>query len=345
MFSCSPCSWGVSDVLKIGIVGATGIVGSEMVSLLEDTTLLISELRLSASRASIGKEVATPLGNTKLEALGEDFFKDLDFCFFCVKPEVSKRFVPLALAEGAVCIDNSSAFRQEPEIPVIVPEVNGHLLKRKPKLIANPNCSTAQLTVALNPILQAFGLERVSLATYQSVSGAGHGAIRQIEEEAKAYALKGMEGIGPQPYLFNVIPLIGDVDPLGTSGEEAKIIRETRKILQQPHLAMAVTAARVAVFRGHSEAVHFETSEECRTEDIRRALADGTNIRVLDDATFERQPQPLQIQKTNQVWVGRIRATPDYGPKSFAMWVAADNLRKGAAHNALMIAEAWWNMR
>jgi aspartate-semialdehyde dehydrogenase len=331
-------------MLKIGIVGATGIVGSELVSLLEDTTLLISELHLTASGASIGKEVTTPLGIKRLEALGEDFFKDLDCCFFCVKPEVSKKFVPLALAEGAVCIDISSAFRQEPEIPVIVPEVNGHLLQRKPKLVANPNCSTAQLTVALNPILQTFGLERISVATYQSVSGAGHGAIRQIEEEAKAYALKGLDGLGPQPYLFNVIPLIGDVDHVGNSGEEAKIIRETRKILQQPHLPMTVTAARVPVFRGHSEAVHFETIEECRTEDIRRSLADGTNIRVLDDSSFGRQPQPLHIQKTNQVWVGRIRATPDCGPKAFAMWVAADNLRKGAAHNALMIAEAWWNL-
>jgi aspartate-semialdehyde dehydrogenase len=323
--------------VRIGIVGATGIVGQELTEILADSSVKVSELRLSASTGSVGKRVVTHLGEQRIANLDEEFFADLDFCFFCVSSELSRKWVPVAAARGAVCIDNSSAFRMERDVPIVVPEVNGDLLKTRPRVIANPNCCVAQLVVALGPIDEAFGLDELSVCTYQSVSGAGQKAISQLDAEVASAALKNE----PRQFLFNVIPNIGPCDSRGIYQEERKIVEETRKILDLPRLPIAVTAARVPVYRGHCEAVSFVVKRLASAAQIKNRLINAPNILVIHDNVKDLHPQPVSIQYTNQVYVGRIRENSYHRENSYSMWVVADNLRKGAAHNALSIAEKW----
>ena len=324
--------------MRIGIVGATGIVGQELINLLADSSVTVSEIRLSASTGSVGKRVVTHLGERTLTELNAEFFTALDFCFFCVSSDISRKWVPVAAARGAVCIDNSSAFRMEKGIPIIIPEVNGHLLQTRPRIISNPNCCVAQLCVALKPVATRFGLEELSLCTYQSVSGAGYKSMNQLASEvSKAGSNKVVKG----QFLFNVIPNIGPSDLSGTYQEELKIIQETRKILDLPNLPIAVTAARVPVYRGHCEAVSFITQEYPTTEQLRHCLSLAPNIRIIDDIAKNEQPQPVSVQYTNHVYVGRIRKNSHHRERSYSIWVVADNLRKGAAHNALSIVETW----
>jgi len=328
--------------VRIGIVGATGIVGQELLIILAEGSFTIRELRLSASSRSVGKRVLTHLGEQSIVELDEDYFRELDFCFFCVSCDVSRKWVPVAAARGVVCIDNSSAFRIEKDVPVIVPEVNGFLLKNRPRIIANPNCCVAQLTAALNPINTRFCFEEVSVCTYQSVSGAGNDALRQLLTEADCYPNLNMD---KGQLLFNIIPNIGSSDGSGHYQEEQKIIGETRKILGLPDLPMAVTAARVPVLRGHCEAVSFTTRYPATAEQIRQCLVNAPNIKIMDDIYSNTHPQPVLAQHTNHVYVGRIRENSWHKERSFSIWVVADNLRKGAAHNALSIVEAWCEMK
>lgn len=322
--------------MRVGIVGATGIVGQELLKILAESTIEVKDLKLSASPGSVGKRVSTHLGEQAILELNEEFFAGLDVCFFCVSSDISRRWVPVAAARGVMCIDNSSAFRMQADVPVIVPEVNGELLQTGPRIVANPNCCVAQLVVALAPIHKQFGLEEVHLSTYQSVSGAGQRALEQLERELTAAAR-----LAPGQYLLNVIPHIGPCDEQGHCQEELKIIEETRKVLNCPCLPMTVTAARVGVLRGHCQAVSFRTCYETSSEEIRECLKEAANIRIVDDRSALKFPQPALVQHTNEVYVGRIRANTQHLSRSFSLWIAADNLRKGAAHNALSIAEAW----
>lgn len=327
--------------MRVGIIGATGIVGRELVKILADSDIKISQLKLSASPGSVQKRVQTHLGEQYIEELDENFFEELDLCFFCVSSDISRKWVPVAAARGAVCIDNSSAFRMEYNIPIIIPEVNGEMLKSNPQVISNPNCCVAQLAVALQPLNTEFGLEDVCVSTYQSISGAGQKAVEQVKKESSQYPnLDNKRG----QFLFNVIPCIGSCDKGGHCQEEDKIIKETRKILNLPTLPMAVTSVRVPVLRGHSLAVTFTIRKEAGEDEVRKLLAQSPNIIVEDNSENQFFPQPVTAQDTNTVFVGRIRANVDYKPKSFSMWVVADNLRKGAAHNALSIAEAWCSL-
>jgi len=322
--------------VRIGIVGATGVVGRELLSLLPSSQVKITTLRLSASSGSVGKKLFTPLGEQEISELNEEFFTDLDSCFFCVSNEISRVWIPAAVAMGVVCIDNSSAFRMAPEVPLIVPEVNGHLLKTKPLLIANPNCCAAPLTSALAPLQRTFGLEEVWVSTYQAVSGAGNKALQQLNAEVNQYPYLAFK---PEQFLFNVLPCIGSVQQDGHCQEEIKIVQETRKILTAPQLAMAATAARVPVFRGHCLAVSFCTTRPAEATEIRQCLAQASNLLVQDDMVSKNYPQPAAVQKTNQVYIGRIRGNRFFKGNSFSMWIVADNLRAGAAHNALKILE------
>lgn len=322
--------------MRIGIVGATGIVGQELIKVLANSSINLTELRLSASPGSVGKRVTTHLGEQIIDEITDDFFTDLHFCFFCVSSDLSRKWVPVAAARGAVCIDNSSAFRMSRDVPIIVPEVNGDLLKSRPRVIANPNCCVAQLTVALHPIDKAFGIEAVVISTYQSVSGAGQKYLAQLEIEAQHYP-----NISDSQFLFNVIPYIGSSEEDGHYGEEVKIIHETRKILNHPGLPISVTAARVPVLRGHCESISMQISRDANVEEIRECLAQAPNIIVIDDTLTNNHPDPRIAQHTNNVYVGRIRRNTWYQEKSISMWVVADNLRKGAAHNALNIVETW----
>jgi aspartate-semialdehyde dehydrogenase len=322
--------------VRVGIVGATGIVGRELLMLLAESTIEVKEMRLSASPGSVGKRVSTHLGEQAIIELNEEFFAGMDLCFFCVSGDVSRRWVPVAAARGVMCIDNSSAFRMLAEVPIVVPEVNGDLLRTGPRIVANPNCCVAQLAVVLAPIHRQFGLEEVHLSTYQSVSGAGQRALEQLEREL-AEAVR----FNSNQFLFNVIPQIGPCTDEGHCQEELKIIEETRKVLNCPCLPMTVTAARVGVFRGHCQAVSFRTCYQTTCEEIRENLREAANIRLVDDELGQEFLQPVMVQHTNQVYVGRIRANTQHLSRSFSLWIAADNLRKGAAHNALSIAEVW----
>lgn len=318
--------------MRIGIVGATGIVGRELVSLLATSKLEVTELRLSATSKSMGKTMATYLGEKKVAEVNPGFFSGLDMCFFCVSPAVSEKWVPVAKAKDVVSIDNSSLFRLEKDVPLIVPEVNGDQLGRGERIIANPNCIVTPLAVALNPIKKHYGIEDLCLCTYQSVSGAGQGAMNQLEEELGTYPSPPREG----QFLLNVQGSIGPIDAAGHSQEELKIIWETRKILGLPELPVAVTAARVAVKRGHCQAVTFITEKYAPPEEIREVLrAEG--IVVTSDP-----PQPLVLGGSDKVYVGRLRENNEHRPRSYSLWLGADNLRKGAALNALEIAEEWW---
>ncbi len=323
--------------MRIGIVGATGIVGRELVSLLATSKLKATELRLSATTRSVGKKVATHLGEQNIAELNVGFFSGLDLCFFCVSGGVSETWVPVAKAEKVLCIDNSSRYRMEADVPLVVPEVNGELLRGQQQIIANPNCIVSPLTVALNPIQRNFGLEDLCISTYQSVSGAGHEAMAQLETELNSYPSRLSQGQGQ--FLLNIIACIGSCDSRGHSQEEMKIIQETRKILDLPALPMAVTAVRVPVKRSHCQAITFITKCGTSAEEIRQVLSAG-NVQVSDEA-----PQPIAVQGTNQVYVGRIRENREHRPRSYSFWLAADNLRKGAALNALSIAEHWWALQ
>lgn len=324
--------------MRIGIVGATGVVGRELVSIIGDSKLGPTELRLSASSKSVGKVIPTEVGEQSVSALNLNFFRNLDYCFFCVSTELSRKWVPEAVALGVKCIDNSSAFRMEPEIPIIIPEVNGHLLNRHPRVVANPNCCVAQLAVALNPISLHFGLEEVWVSSYQSVSGAGQWAIEQLQSECA----QSPKVCKPGQFFLNILPSIGAVDEQGHSQEESKIVRETRKILNLPGLPMSVSSARVPVLRGHCLAVSIVTELSTSAEEMGRCLAGTENIVLTKDGL---SPQPAMVQYTNQVYVGRIRANKFHKLRSYSFWVAADNLRKGAAHNALKIAEKWCTLK
>lgn len=318
--------------MRIGIVGATGIVGRELVSLLATSKLEVTELRLSATSRSKGIVVATQFGKQNITELSADFFPRLDLCFFCVSASVSEKWVPVAKEQDVVSIDNSSRYRLEEDVPLIVPEVNGEHLGQGEMIIANPNCIVTPLAVALNPIKNLVGLEELCLSTYQSVSGAGQKALDQLEDEIDKYPGPSKDG----QFLLNVLGSIGSIDSYGHSQEEIKIIKETRKILGLPDLPMAVTAARVAVKRGHCQAVTFTTKRWASTEEIREVM-EAEGIIVTDTP-----PQPLALGGSDCVYAGRLRENKEHRPRSYSLWVGADNLRKGAALNALKIAEEWW---
>jgi aspartate-semialdehyde dehydrogenase len=323
----------VSADLRIAVVGATGAVGRTVLELLRERAFPASEIVPFASRRSAGAELA----GLRVRELNDDAdIGGFDLALFSAGATVSRQWAPRFVDAGATVIDNSSAFRRDPEVPLVVAEVNPHALEGHRGLIANPNCSTMQMVVALAPIHRAAGIERLVVATYQSVSGTGQKAIDELEAQAQA-SLHGVEipppDLYPEPIGFNVIGAAGNfADGDDHTDEERKIMFETRKILEDESIGIAVTCVRVPVRVSHSEAVNVQTRDPISAQEARELLASAPGV-ALEDL-----PTPLKASGRDEVFVGRIRSD-DSHPRAFSMWIVSDNLRKGAATNAVQIAE------
>ncbi len=325
---------------NVAILGATGAVGQTMIKVLEERNFPINEIKFLASERSAGKEVEYMGIKYKVEAVSENSFKDVDIALFSAGGERSKKWAPIAASMGAVVIDNSSAFRMDPEVPLVVPEVNPEDVKWHKGIIANPNCSTIQMVVALYPIHKVKRIKRIIVATYQAVSGAGSTAIQDLENETKAI----LEGkyyypqALPHHIAFNVIPRIDNFEPNGYTKEEMKMINETRKIMHEPDIKVSPTCVRVPVYVGHSEAVTIETDLPITAEEAKEILKNSPGVIVEDDPINNVYPVPIEVAGKDDVFVGRIRKDAGF-ENGLSMWIVGDNLRKGAATNAVQIAE------
>jgi aspartate-semialdehyde dehydrogenase len=337
----------VSKPLKVGVVGATGIVGQTFMSLLEERQFPVQELRPFASENSLGKMIALQGKSWPVQVLKTGCFNGLDLVFFSSGDEISREWAPRAMEAGAFAIDNSAAFRMNPEFHLIVPEVNGHLVdaKSKPQIIANPNCSTIQLVVALKPLDLAFGVKEVKVASYQAVSGAGQaGADELLTQISNFKNTPGQPPPRPQaqtfphPILFNVIPQIGSFNLDGFCSEEVKIQSETKKILFRPDLKISAFTVRVPALNAHSEAVWVTLDKSVSREDILRAFSAAPGLIVQDNPEKSVYPTAFDVSGKDPVFVGRIHQDPE-DPYLWLLWVVSDNVRKGAALNGIQIAE------
>jgi aspartate-semialdehyde dehydrogenase len=323
----------MSSNLRVAVVGGTGAVGTTMLRLLREREFPASEIVPFASERSRGREV----DGLSVRVLNDDAdIGGFDIALFSAGAERSRQWGPRFVEAGAIVIDNSSAFRRDPDVPLVVSEVNPHALERHRGLIANPNCSTMQLLVALAPIHRSVGIERLIVATYQSVSGTGQAAVEELDTQAHA-SLHGVDAplpsIYPEPIAFNVIGAAGNfVDGDDHTDEERKMMFETHKILEDDSIGVAVTCVRVPVRVGHSEAVNVQTREQLSAEQARELLSSAPGV-VVEDV-----PTPLRAAGRDEVFVGRIRRDHSH-PRALALWVVSDNLRKGAATNAIQIAE------
>ena len=326
----------------VAVVGVTGAVGQQMLRVLEERSYAVDRLVPLASERSAGTSVTFAGQQHTVEVLDTDSFEGVDVALFSAGGSVSEAFAPVAAAAGAVVIDNTSHFRMAPDVPLVVPEVNPEAALDAPRgIIANPNCSTIQMVVALEPIRRAAGIRRVVVSTYQAVSGAGIKAMEELGAQARSWAggeeLPAPE-VFPHPILFDCLPHIGSFQDDGNTTEEQKMIDETRKIFGEPKLRVCATTVRVPVMVGHSEAVNVETGGPLDAAEARRLLEQFPGVVVVDDPAALRYPLAREAAGTDPVYVGRIR-NDDSVPHGLNMWVVADNLRKGAATNAVQIAE------
>ena len=326
---------------RVAVVGATGAVGREMLNILEEVNFPVDKIHAIASRKSIGVEVGWKAGVIKCQDVAQFDFSTVDVVLMSVSGEFSREWAPRIGAAGPIVIDNSSAWRMDPDVPLIVPEVNPDAVDyaRRKNIIANPNCSTAQLVVALKPLHDAARIKRVVVATYQSVSGAGKEGMDELWDQTKGVFVLGPSEphVFPKQIAFNVIPFIGAFGDDGYTDEEAKMWKETHKILD-PAIALTVTCVRVPVMVGHSEAVNIEFHEALDEDDARDILREAPGIMVIDKRDSTGYITPKEIQGEFPVYVSRIRRDPTV-KHGLSMWVVADNLRKGAALNAVQIAE------
>jgi aspartate-semialdehyde dehydrogenase len=337
----------------LAVVGATGAVGTVMLDLLSTRDDVWGEVRLVASPRSAGRQLRVRGQETEVEALAEDVFDGVDVAMFDVPDEVSARWAPVAAARGAVVVDNSGAFRMDPEVPLVVPEVNPDEAKRRPKgIIANPNCTTLSLIVAVAALHRAFGLEEMVVASYQAASGAGQAGIdtlyAQLEKTAGSRALGQRAGdlraaVGdfgpfPAPLALNVVPWAGSLKDDGWSSEELKVRNESRKILSLPDLRVTATCVRVPVVTTHSVAVHAVFAREVTRAGAQRVLSEAPGVVLNDDPENGEFPTPADVVGTDPTWVGRVRRSLD-DPCAVDLFVCGDNLRKGAALNTAQIAE------
>lgn len=330
----------ISKQYNVAIMGATGVVGREMLKILEERNFPVSSLRLLASEKSIGLKLSFKGEDIPVELLTHDSFKDIDIVLSSPGASVSKIFSPSAVNAGAIVIDNSSAFRMEKDVPLVVPEVNPHRIKEHKGIIANPNCSTIQMIVALKPIHDAVKIKRIIVSTYQSVSGAGKKAISALERETRDL-LNGLSmGKPTLPYqiAFNLIPQIDIFLDNYYTKEEMKMVNETRKIMEVKDLRISATCVRVPVFISHSESVNIETEKKLSRDDAISILKKAPGVKVVDDITKNEYPLPIDAAGKDDVFVGRIREDESI-PNGLNLWIVSDNLRKGAALNAVQIAE------
>jgi aspartate-semialdehyde dehydrogenase len=328
--------------LSVAVVGATGVVGRTMVSVLGERGFPVGELRLLASGRSAGRIVRVEGREVEVQEATGDAFDGVDIALFSAGAEISRDLAPQAAARGATVIDNSSAWRMEPAVPLVVSQVNPGDLEAHEGIIANPNCSTMQLAPVLRALQDAVGLERVVVDTYQSVSGTGAEAIAELEGQIRAHVAgePKQASVYPHPIAFNALPEIDAFLDNGYTKEEWKVVTESRKILHLPELRISCTAVRVPVFVSHSEAVHVETRDPITPEHARRLLGAVDGVVVQDDPAAHAYPLATDAAGHDEVFVGRIRQDPSIPDgRGLALWVVSDNLRKGAATNAVQIAE------
>lgn len=339
----------MSKQLSVAVVGATGAVGSKMMEKLIERKFPIQSIKFLASARSAGKPIEFNGQTYTIEEARPESFEGVDVALFSAGGSVSAALAPEAAKRGAIVIDNTSHFRMDPDVPLVVPEVNRHALKDVPRgIIANPNCSTIQMVAALQPIRKKFGLTKVIVSTYQAVSGSGIAAIDELRDQSAEWeAGKNVEAnVLPckadnkhYPIARNVIPQIDKFTENGFTYEEMKMINETKKIMEIPELSVAATCVRVPVVSGHSESVYIELEQEASVEQIFAVLKDAPGIVLQDDISNQLYPMPLFAEGEDPTFVGRIRKDLN-NPKGFHLWVVADNLLKGAALNSIQIAEA-----
>ena len=327
---------------NVAVVGATGAVGEAMLSILEQRNFPVNEIFPLASSRSAGKSVVFNGRSLEVGRLDEFDFSTVELGLFSAGGSVSAEYAPKATAAGCIVVDNTSYFRNDPEIPLIVPEVNLHALDQHRGIIANPNCSTIQMVVALKPIYDAVGIHRINVATYQAVSGAGRRAIEELASQTAALlnGKKPAMEVMPKQIAFNVIPEIDSFQDNGYTREEMKMVWETRKILEDDTLMINPTTVRVPVFYGHSEAVHLETRDAVTAAEVRQLLSVAPGVTVIDDHTPGGYPTAVtEAAKQDGVFVGRIREDISCD-RGINLWIVSDNVRKGAALNSIQISEA-----
>lgn len=324
----------------VAIVGATGLVGQEFIKVLGQRNFPMNSVHLYASDRSAGRKMVVNHQEIEVKETTPESFEGIDIALFSAGAEISRHFSPVAAQSGAVVVDNSAAFRMVPTVPLVVPEVNVEDIKWHKGIIANPNCSTIQMVVALYPLHKVNPIKRVIVDTYQSVSGTGSPAIEELRTQAKQ-VLEGQNTIPhvyPHQIAFNVLPEIDVFLDDGYTKEEWKMMEETRKIMHADDIAVSATCVRVPVFIGHSEAVHMEFSSPMPPEEAERILAQAPGVKILDDTAISLYPHPWAAAGADEVFVGRIRRDVSH-PNGLVMWIVADNIRKGAALNAVQIAE------
>ncbi|MEO6306739.1 MAG: aspartate-semialdehyde dehydrogenase [Nitrospiraceae bacterium] len=324
----------------VAVVGATGAVGTEMIAVLEERKFPVARLLPLASTRSAGGTVIFEGNEVTVEVLTKDSFAGVDIALFSAGADLSREFAPIAVKAGAVVIDNSAAWRMTPEVPLVVPEVNAHDIQRHKGIIANPNCSTIQMVVALKPLHDEARIKRIVVTTFQSVSGTGKDAMDELMTECQD--LLSFKSANPKVYpyqiAFNCLPQIDDFLPSGYTKEEMKMVHETRKIMGDQSIHVTATTVRVPVYVGHSEAVNIETERKLSANDARAILSTAPGVLLYDDPAHKIYPMPLEVAGKDEVYVGRVREDESIA-NGLNLWVVADNLRKGAALNAVQIAE------
>lgn len=335
--------------LNVAIVGATGVVGQKIIHMLNERNFPVHEIKLLSSERSAGTIIHFNDREIVVEKATKDQFNNIDLVFFAAGGHVSKLLAYEAIQSGATVIDNTSAFRMDHDVPLVVPEVNESALFNHKGLIANPNCSTIQMVVALAPIKKKFGLNKIVASTYQSVSGAGMNAIDELNEQVKqhidnqhmtANILPVRSADHHYPIAFNVLPQIDQFEDNGYTKEEMKMINETKKILKSDELAVSATCVRVPVITSHSESIYIEIDKIGITvDDLRHTLKQAKGVKVLDNPAEQKYPTPIEVANKDDVYVGRIRKDLS-AKKGFHLWIVTDNLLKGAALNSVQIAES-----
>ncbi|MBS2969036.1 aspartate-semialdehyde dehydrogenase [Metabacillus sp. KIGAM252] len=338
-----------SNGYRVAVTGATGAVGQQMLKTLEERNFPISELKLLSSERSAGKTITFKGKTYTVEAANPESFENIQIALFSAGGSVSKDLAPEAVKRGAIVIDNTSAYRMDPDVPLVVPEVNEESLKDHNGIIANPNCSTIQMAAALEPIRKAYGLSKVIVSTYQAVSGAGAAAINELNDQTRAildgteYTPSVLPVKGDKKHYqiaYNAIPQIDKFQENGYTFEEMKMINETKKIMDMPELAVAATCVRLPVVTGHSESVYIEIgNDDVSVADIHQLLLEAPGVTLEDNPAEQIYPMPANCVGKNDVFVGRVRKDLDQ-KNGFHLWIVSDNLLKGAAWNSVQIAES-----
>jgi aspartate-semialdehyde dehydrogenase len=328
--------------MNIAVAGATGAVGNQMIRCLEEMDFPMNSVAFLASSRSVGRQLRFKGDLVDVKELKEDSFKGFDIALFSAGGGTSEKFAPFAAKDGCVVVDNSSAWRMDPQVPLVVPEVNPHAIAQHTAkgIIANPNCSTIQMVVALHPIHKKYGIKRIVVSTYQAVSGTGKKAIDELFDQTRAMInfLEYDKKVYPHRIAFNCLPHIDTFLGNGYTKEEMKMVNETRKIMEDDSIAVTATTVRVPVFFGHSESVNIETHEPVSVEGVRALLENAPGVQVMDDPGKNLYPLATDAAGQDLTLVGRIRQDESI-PNGINMWIVADNIRKGAATNTVQIAQ------